>query len=635
MIEIIIYHENKKWEYFFKYLSSMKEPVHVITDNGTVHNHLREMGQQSSLFDLVVPETGDTVWEVYNYSKKVLEEYRQAFRQIKQSEVEVFSCLDFSFFRQIHYLARLKRVIEQEKRSIVFLFFRFFPIFFALNDITSNSCKSRIGFLRNGNIEFLENVNDTKQIVTKMKVISFIRSSIYKKNFMKNSLYISKYLIDSLKQKTRSNTQGIDYFKYLENNRQSLEKKIIKFMKNKIEIVFFVSGSREDLYIQPLKKIFEKLDNENIGYLVVTNNISTSLVLTNNKIQHINLDATIKTLAKQFKISNEGKKILDTIDGLVNENPQLIGIKELKNFISETILETIVTLQIVEFIVKLNPRSVYAGLDGEILENSAINLARKYGISSFSMLPSLTNPSPVVKEWFHAEKIFVPGELGFDLLKKLGYDDGRLVITGHPKYDFLKKISSKDSKAKLKKEFNFEQKNKIITIAMSQWNEDDEKWMSEFIKFCNDNNYEIIIKIHPMYKATNTELDINKIESIKRLCAGNKFWITHDTDIYSLLSASDLIITDYSNVGVEGKILGKPIITINFVPTPWNYLQLEETGAALAVKNIDDLKTITKKTLKSDYECRKEEFDFIVSKYNYKNDGRASERIINFLLDRN
>ena len=630
---ILIYYENKKWEPFLDYLKKLDKPFRIVTDNISLFNLLKENGYESSILDELVPERGEIVWEVYQYSKKLLEDYRTSFNSITQNNVKVFSCFDFAFFLQLHFLSRIKRAFEQEEKSTIFLFQRFFPIFFSIGKILEKVDNSKIGLIRNGNVDFFTNKVNVKKKIVKFRVFSFLASPIYKKNFLKNTLRISNYLIELTYQKLKMNFGMNNYQNYLIKNLQNIEKKILRFCQNKIEVIFFISGSREDLYIRPLYGIFEKLDNEKIGYLVITDNISTSLVLTNKQIQHISLDRVIKSLSNQFKISTQGKEILEDIDVIAQKNPQLPGIMELKNFISEKILESILTLKIVEFILsKLNPKSIYAGLDGEILENSAINLAKRDGISNFSMLPSLTNPNPIVKEWFHAEKIFLPGKLSFDMLKKLGYDENRLVIIGHPKYDFLKKISSEESRKKLKKEFNFDQKKKLVTIAMSQWNENDDKWMSDFIKFCNDNNFEIIIKIHPMYKVTNNELSTNKIELIKKLCARNKFWITYDFDIYSLLSASDLVITDFSNVGIEAKLLGKPVIAANFSSPAWDYLQLEETGAAIMVKNTEELEKISKKILEKGLEYNQKEIEAIVNNYNFKNDGNASERIFKSLL---
>ena len=107
---------------------------------------------------------------------------------------------------------------------------------------------------------------------------------------------------------------------------------------------------------------------------------------------------------------------------------------------------------------------MYAGLDGEILENSALVLAKKNNVSGFSMLPSSTNPNPIIKEWFHAEKIFFAGTIDYNLLKNMGYDENQLIITGHPKYDFLKKISTHSAKNKLKKIFKYNLQKKLFLL---------------------------------------------------------------------------------------------------------------------------------------------------------------------------
>ena len=159
-------------------------------------------------------------------------------------------------------------------------------------------------------------------------------------------------------------------------------------------------------------------------------------------------------------------------------------------------------------------------------------------------------------------------------------------------------------------------------------------WMSDYIQFCNENNYEIIIKIHPMYINSNNEISENKINIITKKCSKNKYFITYDFDIYDLIVVSDLVITDYSNVGIEAVLLKKPLLTVNFNENPWDYLKLEETGASIEVKKIDKLKELSQKILDEKIN-KNENFQTIIENYNYKNDGKASERIFYKLTQQN
>ena len=239
--------------------------------------------------------------------------------------------------------------------------------------------------------------------------------------------------------------------------------------------IFLYQVLEKDLYIKPLHKIFKKYLNENKKFIVITDNLSTSIILSKNDIPHLNLDNNIKTLSNQLKNSKMWKTIMESIDDITKKNNELKGIEEIKKFLAELILKSYVSIRLCELLFyNFKPNSVYAGLDGEILENTGLNLAKSNKILGFSMIPSLTAPNPIIKEWFHAEKIFVPGKLGFNLLKNMGYNEKRIELIGHPKYDFLTNISLSKAKNKLKTVFDYNSNKKIILIAMSQWNENDE-----------------------------------------------------------------------------------------------------------------------------------------------------------------
>lgn len=630
---ILSYYDNKKWDNLIKYLEEFRTNYKIVTDNLFLCEHLNQNKFDISVIDEIVPERGEIVKEIYKNSKKWIEEYRDVFKTISYKNVEVFSVLDFTFFRQLHYLARINKIIEDEKKPIIFIFKRFFPIFYGIKNLIQKN-ELEIGLIQKKNIKFFENQNDAKKIISNTKIKYFLKSPENRKNIVKNIKKLIGYALQNIIEKIKKNNE-INFQINLEQNYKKIEKQIKKLKINKIDTYFFISGSREDLYLKPLYGVFKKYLKENKKFLIITDNLSTSMILSKNDIPHLNIDKDIKILSNQLKNSEVGKVILETIDSISKNNVEIIGLKEIKNFLTELILKSYTTLRLCELLFSnFKPNSVFAGLDGEILENSGLNFAKINDVVGFSMIPSLTAPNPIIREWFHAEKIFVPGKLGFNLLKNMGYNEQRIELIGHPKYDFLKNISLFEAKNKLKTVFDYDSRKKIILVAMSQWNESDEDWMSDYIQFCNENNYEIIIKIHPMYISSNNEISENKIKIINKKCSKNKYFVTYDFDIYDLIASSDLVITDYSNVGIESVLLKKPLLTVNFNQNPWDYLKLKETGASIEIKKIGELKQLSKNILEKKINLNKN-FESIIENYNYRNDGKASERIFEQLTSKN
>ena len=89
-----------------------------------------------------------------------------------------------------------------------------------------------------------------------------------------------------------------------------------------------------------------------------------------------------------------------------------------------------------------------------------------------------------------------------------------------------------ETKKLLKARYQIDSKKKLIVIAMSKWHIDDEIWMSNIIKFCNEMNLEIIIKVHPKFKSASNEIGKSKIIEIRKKCKGLKYLISYDLDIF-------------------------------------------------------------------------------------------------------
>jgi CDP-glycerol glycerophosphotransferase (TagB/SpsB family) len=113
-----------------------------------------------------------------------------------------------------------------------------------------------------------------------------------------------------------------------------------------------------------------------------------------------------------------------------------------------------------------------------------------------------------------------------------------------------------------------------------------------------------------------------------------KYVISYDIDMPTLLSAAELIITDFSNVGIEAILLDRPLLTVNFSNESFEYvLRYHEYGSSLYIEKYQDLEKITKeiiiekKYLRELSNGRKK----IIELINYKNDGKAGERIFNSL----
>jgi len=141
-----------------------------------------------------------------------------------------------------------------------------------------------------------------------------------------------------------------------------------------------------------------------------------------------------------------------------------------------------------------------------------------------------------------------------------------------------------------------------------------------------------VIKIHPIYKTSQHQKNGEKIDFIKKSCRNFKYLITYDIELDILLSAADLVITDYSNLGIESLLLEKPLLIVNFTNEDYeDYEPFNREGASTYIDDYNKLENIVKEILEGkDYLIKLQEAYKKVSKrYNYLNDGKASDRIFN------
>lgn len=197
----------------------------------------------------------------------------------------------------------------------------------------------------------------------------------------------------------------------------------------------------------------------------------------------------------------------------------------------------------------------------------------------------------------------------------------KIVITGDPALDTTyKKIKH------MNLEINNNSKIKILLLTtgylehgvwtFAMW----ENVMKILFLFMEKNSIEInfTVKIHPV-----TE----RRDKYKKLMQkiGTKFDIFQTEDLVELISDSDIVISlgTGSWATVEAILIKKPVITFNYFNLPKNQLPFVESGVAKEIRNIEELLPVIHK-LKNDF--KESNYDFFISKYLYKFDGKSSER---------
>ena len=158
--------------------------------------------------------------------------------------------------------------------------------------------------------------------------------------------------------------------------------------------------------------------------------------------------------------------------------------------------------------------------------------------------------------------------------------------------------------------------------------------MSNLIKFCN-NNFDIVIKVHLIYKTLIQYIHKQKIKEINNRCNNIKYLITYDIDSSILLSSADLLISDHSNFGIEATLLGKPLISTNFNNENLELIQsFYDFKYSFFIDEYNKMENMILEILNEGKHLNelKDERKELIEKQNHLNDGNASLRIADLLI---
>jgi CDP-glycerol glycerophosphotransferase (TagB/SpsB family) len=216
----------------------------------------------------------------------------------------------------------------------------------------------------------------------------------------------------------------------------------------------------------------------------------------------------------------------------------------------------------------------------------------------------------------------------FKDLKKNTKDSKEIIVTGQPRYDILSHADKIYDKNKIFKQLNLDSSKKMILwTTQTHGFPLDENKKNIFVVYNvvkSLKNVQLVIKLHPAEDQNASQY--KKDKPFEPVIIGGK------ADTYGLLYACDLMITRHSTTAMEAVALNKPVIILNLSgePDPVDYVK---EGVALGVYKEEDLKPAIEKLLKDDSELAKNRGRYI-EKYLYKIDGKATERVVNLIMQR-
>ena len=225
-----------------------------------------------------------------------------------------------------------------------------------------------------------------------------------------------------------------------------------------------------------------------------------------------------------------------------------------------------------------------------------------------------------------AEKTAVFGKKFKDLLIKNGnYRQDQIAITGQPRTDIFYENKNKYSKKSLCRKFGVDHKKKLVVFASQPFEDSSEPRTAliEIVKSLrNIKNVELVVKLH----VDDDSSFYNEILSHLKY----KAIVTKDTDLYSLLFCSDLVVSISSTVILEASVMGKPVIQLNLIEN-YDFFGDMKNKAFIKITNKKDLPTAIKRSLFDESFSKKIKIkrEKSILEYYHRIDGKATERFLN------
>ncbi|SHH27377.1 CDP-glycerol glycerophosphotransferase, TagB/SpsB family [Thermosyntropha lipolytica DSM 11003] len=179
------------------------------------------------------------------------------------------------------------------------------------------------------------------------------------------------------------------------------------------------------------------------------------------------------------------------------------------------------------------------------------------------------------QRWKNVDYITSYSHLFNKLMNKCIYiNESKYVITGAQRNDFLFYTKGKKNLEFIYSE-SYDGKNIIFYMPTYRYNgnrlEGNKKWVNlfdfkrfninEFSNFLEDNNCLLFVKLHP----AEERYFINNIQQNKNIkLLTNELLFKHGIDLYEIINAANILITDYSSVFFDVLLLDIPVI---FTPT--------------------------------------------------------------------
>ncbi|MBL7096002.1 UDP-N-acetylglucosamine 2-epimerase [candidate division KSB1 bacterium] len=420
----------------------------------------------------------------------------------------------------------------------------------------------------------------------------------------------------------------------LQERKRSKLVQLNKTQNTKADIVFWpVEPTHLDQQI-PVAKI---LTEKGVQFNFITNQIKVY-----KNIRQEGFNAQFIDI-KPYSIPLNNFDIIDLRDQIDKDNfkgSAPIIDKKVVDFVSFTIgnmldIVSMLICYIFEFIDMVKPRIIVVGNDLTLEGRVATRICQAIGINCACIMHG-----SIEGELWHGlhivDNYFVYGQLAKDYLVSLGIQPQNLIVSGAPYIDRLN-VAKKSVHPMLMKKLRLKNDDGFVLLALSQPGycpsyEHFNCIVESVVKLsAHKPEINIIAKLHRGDNKKN-------YRKIKRQYPDNRLHVVENgrkgypQNIFDWLNGCKLAITGASTVALEAMLMNVPVITVDYM-NEYRGVDFIEMGTTIHVKTESELFEAIQNVLHSSnkYKDVMRKAQQYINTYFYKPNGRASERIADYL----
>ena len=218
-----------------------------------------------------------------------------------------------------------------------------------------------------------------------------------------------------------------------------------------------------------------------------------------------------------------------------------------------------------------------------------------------------------------------------DRYRRLGFYDTNCIMTGYPRYDYLKKITRESDI------WHDKQHKKFRLVWTPRWTTNEGNchffdFKDSLFEFCIENDVELVFRPHPqafLEWAATGEFSSEQQKKLRKLFEENELLhLDESGDYLSMFYSSDCLISDFSSIVYDYFLTGNPVIFAEGKNAREDYELLE--GALYRAGAWEEVKEILLKLINGDDYLKERRASIMQTAY-YINPNGAGQEIARIL----